>query len=245
MSVIFFTPPEPPTKVNPISVQAAPDAAPPSPTETSQEVDALLAQLSRYRRRPWRGLKALYNRPEVRTHPEVATALVDCALVVGRIDVAEQAMQHVEDISGLIQAQYLLAKNEPEAALAALTSPQRAGLDHARANSIKIRALVLVGAYAQAVVAAHDWAKDMPNAHQPYTVLAKALAEVNNPRAADWFECALFISDGGATERLNFAQYLVEQGDTEAARAHLDSVTTPTGRMARRKARIMRRMNGS
>lgn len=236
MSVVFFTPPEHSSKVNPISAQSVPDQAP----SRAKDVEAVLSKLGSYRSRPWRGFNALRKRPEVCTHPEVAATLVDCALVLGRLDVAEEALEHVNDTSGLLEAQYHMAKDAPDAALAALKSLPKAGLDRTRSHGIKTHASALVGEYAQAVAAAHDWARDMPDAPQPYTTLAKALAKRDDPRAADWFDCALFITGGGATERLNFAEYLIKKGEVDAARAHLEAVTNPTGRTARRKARIMR-----
>lgn len=221
------------------NVAAAYDAGRDHAGLTEQDV---LQALPLYQRRPRRGFAALRYREDLWANPEIARSLVNCALVLGRLDVADNALPFERDDSGLLRAQLSMARDDPAAALAALSDVPAQPLEKARFHGLRIRALVELRAYADAIGAAHRWSWTAQGSPMPYRTLARCLSDTDDPRAGDWFECAVFMSGGCTVSRLDLAEYLIDQGRTTKARKHLRALPKLKGRAAKRRKRLLQRI---
>ena len=201
----------------------------------SLTLEDALTRLERLKTRPRRAVIVLGRNLHLCADARIARALMESALTVGRFDVAEDVLTVAEDPSGLMRAQLCLVRGDPAGAVAALHQQPTDALDRARFFGLRVRALALTGDYASAVTATFEWAADFPGAPVPYRTLARALAERDDPRAQDWFECAVFVTGGNTTCRLDLAEHLMKQGKAKSARAHLDILATANGTAARRR----------
>lgn len=198
-----------------------------------------LARLERLKERPRRAVKVLEPHLHLCVDDRIARALMDCALLGRRFDVAEAILQVADDPSGCMAAQLWLARDDAAQAAAALRHPPDTALDRARFFGLQVRALALSGDYTAAVSAAFRWACDLPGTPMPYRTLARALARQDDPRAQDWFECAIAVTGGHTTSHLDLAEHLIKLGKHRTARAHLDIVSHARGDTARRRDRLL------
>ncbi|SLN20308.1 hypothetical protein [Pseudooctadecabacter jejudonensis] len=225
------TRPEGCAKVNPASVQGLSEAE-------------ALANLTQYRMRPHRGFEALRHNTQLCANGQIAAALVECAIAVGRLDVVDIALPLADDRHGLLAAMAAMAAGNPARALdhlGPLPDPD-AGLDRARYLGVWLRASLAAGTYHDAVKVVQIWARDAAGPRQPYRVMARALADMGDPRAERWFERAFAVSGQSNAARLDLAEYLISQGRTEAARYQLTAMKDVQGRTARRQERMLRRI---
>lgn len=211
---------------------------------TGEEAEVTLEdvrdQLSTFRSRPKLGYDVLSKHTHLCSDPDVASVLTECAISVGRYDVAELTLSLSEDPTGILAAQLHMSKNDAAAALSAMTGRPEDARHRARYFGIRIRANVQIGQYDAAVEAAEDWSSDTPNSPTPYKVLAKLLADENDPRAEIWFARAIEVSGGSTGIVLDLADFLVQRGKNEDAKARLDSITNASDQENRRKTRLLR-----
>jgi len=206
----------------------------------ADDLTDMLAALPQFRHRPRRGVRRLRGRSDLWSHPKIASALVDCALELGDVDLAARVVAHVVDPSDLMVAQVRLAQGDADAALAALMDPPKSTIARARYFGVKLRALVLTQDYARALSTAHSWSLEALGAPVPYRTLARALADIDDDRARDWFEYAVFATNGGTGARLDLAEYLIACDAADEARPHLMALTGTTGEAAKRRERLLR-----
>ncbi|WP_375281699.1 hypothetical protein [Pseudooctadecabacter sp.] len=210
------------------------------PAQGCLTLDEALARLDRLKTRPQRAVHLLGRNLHLCADARVARCLMECAITTSRFDVAEDVLTVAEDPSGLMRAHLCLVRDDPAGAVAALRAVPANALDRARFFGLRVRALALSGNYSCAVTATFEWAADFPGAPVPYRTLARALADGDDPRAQDWFECAVFVTGGNTSCRLDLAEHLMEQGKAKSARAHLDILTAANGTAARRRDALMR-----
>ena len=207
----------------------------PAPT-----LEDIRADLGKFRNRPKLGFEVLSANTDCCVDPEVAAVLTECAIAVGRYDVAELALGLSDDPAGLLRGMLYMAQGDPAAALAALRTQPDDTRYRARFFTLQIKASILTGKYKTATRAARTWAGIAPKAPAPYKVLAQALADQGDARAEHWFDKALAVSEGNAGIVLELADFLVKCGKADAARIHLEAVTEATDQQNLRKTRLLR-----
>ena len=202
--------------------------------------DDVRTSLDMYRSRPKIGFDALTQNTDLCADPEIAAVLTECAISVGRYDVAELSLSLADDPSGILEAMLYMSLDDPGGALAAINHRPKDARHLSRYFMLRIRANVETLRIDDAIEAAEEWSATTPNSPAPYKVLAKALAEKGDPRAEDWYARAVDVSGGNTGIILDLADFLVQRGKADAARARLDEITQASDQEERRKTRLMR-----
>jgi len=202
--------------------------------------DAALSQLETWISRPRLGFEKLTQNIDLCRNPEIATALVECALGVGRPDVAEAALPLAEDPSGIRRAMLHLAAEDHAAALAALKDKPAEARLLGKYFALRIRANAALGRFAHASVAARDWAAETPNSPAPYRILAEALNAADDPDgAAAAYARAVKISGGASGLVLDYAEFLLARGQADRARDQVAELRAGSDRDERRRQRLL------
>lgn len=206
--------------------------------EELTEAEAL-AQLDTWIARPKLGFEKLTQNIELCRNPEIATALMECAIGVDRLDVADAALPLAEDPTGIREAMLFMARGHSAKALAVLKSRPEGRL-LGKYFGLKIRANAALGRHDHAAAAARDWAAETPNALAPHKVLAEAMAEAGQTEAAEAaYARAVRVSDGAPHLVLDYAEFLFRAGKAEAARAQLEGLRAGSDRDERRRRRLL------
>ena len=219
-----------------VSIPVDPKSAAPQKVLPLEDV---LSNLDHYRARPALGFEALRDNTDHCADPRVAAVFVECALAVGRVDLAEIALPMVRDETGIFAAMVYMTKEQPKRALEALVAMPTDVRHQTYAFGLRIKANIMTRQYDAACKAVHDWATATPSSPQPYRVMGNALSAKGDERATRWFERAINVSGGGSGAVLDMAAFLAKQGRVDDARAHLKSLKYVSGRTKRRKQRLL------
>lgn len=198
----------------------------------------VLANLDTYRSRPKVGFEALIKNTDFCANPQIASALTECATAVGRLDVADLTLSLSEDPHGLLAASIAMAKDAPAAALSDLKGEPENPRNRSRTFNIRIRANLALGDY-DAAAAATMWSREMPNSTTPLRLMAKTLSDQGDVRAERWFEQAIKVSDGAASQVIEFAEFLARQGKMDEARKTLCDIGQANQQESRRVTRLL------
>lgn len=198
------------------------------------------SNIDTYRNRPKIGFEELSINTDLCSDPQIAAVLCECSIAVGRLDVAELALSLAEDPTNFLEAQLLMARDDFAGALAALNGQPDDARQLARYFGMRIRASAITGRYDGAVEAAQEWSNVTPNSPAPFKILARTLAEVDDPRAKIWFDRAVDVSGGNAGIILDMAEFLMRTGRGGDAKIELEAMQVGTDQETRRKTRLLR-----
>lgn len=174
--------------------------------DTPATIEDIRALLDTFRSRPKLGYETLSKYTDYCRDPHIAAVMTECAIATGHWNVAEQAHPLSHDPNGVLAAQILMAKNRPEDALSMLTGTPKDARQRGDAMRVLIRANIALGQYDAAKDAVEDWVGTAPNWTVPFKVMAHALDQAGDPRAAHWSERAAALSARGAGGILDLAE---------------------------------------
>lgn len=183
-------------------------------------------------------LSLLEGRQDLLDDPEIANAYADAALLVGRLDDAEQAME-----GGLLEpvlaARICLARGDAAAALALLGDVPPRATARSHFYGTKLRAFLALSQMDAAMAAANDWIAADRSTPQPYLLLARALADSDPAAAEGYYEQALLRGDDQAPVVIECADHLARTGRVSAAQDLVRGIEPTQPYFRRRRDHIL------
>lgn len=186
---------------------------------------------------PARLFRLLSGYTEYLDSPDLVDAYVGAAIHTKNFDEAAKWIDRADDPSGYLAAS--IALHEGRDGLPLFKAPPVSKSLRSRYFRAKITAHLHAGDRPGAEETLREWATISKKGFEPYRSMAHALRKQGSDDADRFYKKALDMSDGHARVRLDYAEYLVEQGRRDEARSIAEPVTVDSGATRRRVERIM------